>query len=147
MPRASAEDRAARARRAGGRRPPPPPYLSEGAAATWRQILAAKPLGWFDEGNLPLLALYCSTVERARVVSARVAATDVAEKGAHGLEMRLLGLNASCMTLVSKLRLTVQASVNRHSRMLDERGPGEAVASDPLLGGKVVPLHSPGRRT
>jgi phage terminase small subunit len=60
MPRSSAEERAAKAYRAGGKRPAPPAFLNEEAAATWRKIVAAKPLGWFDEGNLPLLALYCA---------------------------------------------------------------------------------------
>ena len=147
MPRSSAEERAAKAYRAGGKRPAPPAFLGKEAAATWRKIVAAKPLGWFDEGNLPLLALYCATLEQARLVAARVGATGVSDKGAHGLEIRLMGLNGSCVTLASKLRLTVQAAVNRHSRMLDERGPGEAAASDPLLGGKVIPLHNRGRRT
>lgn len=142
MPRASAEERAARAFRVGGKRPPAPAHLSTDAAATWRQIIAVKPLGWFDAGSLPLLELYCLTLERAHLVATRVAATDVSDKNAHGLEIRLMGLNASCATLATKLRLSVQAAVHRHSRMLDERGPGEGAAADPLLGGKVVRLRS-----
>ena len=72
----------------------------------------------------------------------RGAATDVADKGVHGLEIRLMGLNASCLVFAIKLRLSVQAAVSRHSRMLDKRRSGEAARSDPLLGGKVVRLRS-----
>jgi hypothetical protein len=38
--------------------------------------------------------------------------------------------------LATKLRITVQASVNRHSRMLDEAGAGDNL--DGLLGGSAV---------
>jgi hypothetical protein len=104
--------------------------------------VAAKPLGWFDAGNLPLLGLYCVTLERARLLSALLAATAVTDKVAHGLEIRLMGLNCSCATLATKLWLSVQAAVHRQSRMLDERGPGETAAADPLLGGRVIRLRT-----
>lgn len=141
MPRASAEGRAAAAYRAGGKRPAPPAWLNAEAKTHWRRIVAEKPLGWFDAGSLPLLAQYCATLVRARELAERLEALPADKKGAQALEVRLMGVNGSCLSLATKLRLSVQAAVDRRSRMLDEEGPGEEPASDPLLGGKVVKLR------
>lgn len=103
--------------------------------------MAAKPLGWFDPGSLLLLETYCATFARLRELLALLDETPPGEKGAAYLEQRIMGLNGSCATLATKLRLTVQSAVDRKSRMLDEVGPGEEAASDPLLGGKVVKLR------
>jgi hypothetical protein len=75
-------------------------------------------------------------------IAHQLAATSIADRVAHGLEIRLMSLNGSCATLATKLRLSVQAAVHRHSRMLDERGLSEAAESDPLLGGTVVRLRT-----
>ena len=142
MPRASAESRAAAALRAGGVRPNPPAGLSLNAADEWRRIVASKPLGWFDAGSLPLLEAYCATLDRLRALHALLLETPPNEKGAAYLEQRIMGLNGNCATLATKLRLSVQSAVDRKSRMLDESGPGEEAAADPLLGGKVVQLRA-----
>ena len=142
MPRASAEGRAASAYRAGEKRPEPPAGLNAVAAAEWRRIVASKPLGWFDAGSLLLLETYCATFARLRDLLALLDETPPNEKGAAYLEQRIMGLNGSCATLATKLRLTVQGAVDRKSRMLDEKGPGEEAAADPLLGGKVVKLRA-----
>jgi hypothetical protein len=142
MPRASAEARAGAALRVGGSRPAPPPQFPEAAAKLWREIVADKPLGWFDAGALPLLRLYCLTLARAEGVEALLLLTPPEDDAAADIEKRLIKLNGSCTTLATKLRLSVQAAVDRRSRMLDESGPGEEAASDPLLGGKVVRLRS-----
>lgn len=142
MPRASAEGRAASAYRAGAKRPSPPAGLASEPAAEWRSIVAAKPLGWFDAGSLPLLETYCVTLARLRELHALLAETPPGEKGAAFLEQRIMGLNGSCAMLATKLRLSVQAAVDRRSRMLDEAGEGEKAAADPLLGGKVVRLRA-----
>jgi hypothetical protein len=107
--------------------------------------VAAKPLGWFDAGSLPLLALLCATLARLRTLHVLLAATPVDAKGAGYLEQRIMGLTASAVTLATKLRLTTQGSVRRDAGILSETGPGEEAASDPLLGGKVVALRPAGR--
>lgn len=144
MPRASADARAAAAHRAGGKRPSAPDWLNAEASAHWRRIVAEKPLGWFDAGSLPLLAQYCATLVRARQLAERLANVEPDVKGAQALEVRLMGVNGSCLSLATKLRLSVQSGVDRKSRMLDESGPGEEAAADPLLGGKVVRLKRRG---
>ena len=60
MPRMSAEERAAAKWRAGGDLPKPPKYLPLEARHLWVGIVSSKPAGWFDAGNLPLLAFPCS---------------------------------------------------------------------------------------
>lgn len=142
MPRASAESRAAAALRAGGHRPEPPDWLTAEARGHWRRIVASKPLGWFDAGSLPLLAQYCATLVRARELAELLAEGAADQKGQQQLEVRLMGMNGSCLNLATKLRLSVQSAVDRKSRLLDESGPGEEVAADPLLGGKVVALRA-----
>lgn len=141
MPRISAEARSAAALRAGGKRQTAPDWLTDEAKGHWKRIVASKPIGWFDEGSLPLLAQYCETLVRARQLAEALRDVPTGEKGAQALEVRLMGINGSCLSLATKLRLSVQSSVDRKSRMLDESGPGEEVASDPLLGGKVVRLR------
>lgn len=142
MPRISAEARAAAPFRALARIPDPPEWLSDEGAAHWRAIVAAKPSGWFDAGNLPLLGQYCATLAQAQKVAQQLAVAEDGVKSIYGLEMRLMGLNGSCATLATKLRLSVQGAVDRKSRMLEKSGPGEEVAADPLLGGKVHRLHA-----
>jgi phage terminase small subunit len=146
MPRASAEARAAARHRAGGGEPPgPPEWLTEAAAGIWRAICAAKPADWFDAGNRPLLAAYCATLARLRDLHVALAAMPVDAKGAAFMEQRVQGMAGSAVMLATKLRLTVQAAVRRDAGILAEKGPGEGVADDPLLGGKVVPIGR-GRR-
>ena len=137
MPRISAEARGALSYRSGSRPPVPPKALSPEAAALWRAIVRAKPLGWFDAGSLPLLARYCRTAARAEQVADELDRTDVEHEDAADLEKRVIKLNGSLTTLATKLRLSVQGSVDRKSRLLDEDGAG-GKADDKLLGGNAV---------
>ncbi len=136
MPRISAEARGALSYRVGGRPPPAPKNLSREAAAIWRAIVRAKPLGWFDPGSLPLLARYCRTAVRAEQLADVLDATTVHDLGAADLEKRVVKLNGSLTTLATKLRLSVQGAVDRKSRLLDEAGAGGA--DDRLLGGTAI---------
>lgn len=132
MPRISAEARAASAYAVGGRHPPPPKDLFPEEAKLWRDIVKAKPLGWFDAGSLPLLAQYCRSVPIA--IKAAEEARGSVDKDAIS---NLAKLNTSIAMLATKLRLSVQAAVDRRNRMLDEEGTGKK-ADDTLLGGKAV---------
>ncbi len=142
MPRASAEGRAGAALRSGAVPPAAPLGLGVRAAEIWRAVVAAKPADWFDAGALPLLRQYCVTAAQAEAVDVVLSAADPADPLTGEIEKRLVKLNGSCTTLATKLRLSVQAAVDRRSGMLGERGPGEEAAADPLLGGKVVPLRA-----
>lgn len=136
MPRISAEHRAAIAYLSGCNPPPAPAKLDPEAVAIWRRIVQAKPIGWFDESSLGLLGLYCTTLVKAQQVAVELAPLEVHAAGVERLERRLTRLNSSCIALATKLRITVQASVNRHSRILDEAGASDDF--DGLLGGSAV---------
>jgi hypothetical protein len=135
MPRMSAEDRAAVKWRAGRDLPTPPKYLPLAARHLWADIVSSKPAGWFDAGNLPLLAQYCSITAMARMLTiGRNALPDDPQhdRQAARLERRILKTTATMCSLASRLRLTPQSTIDRHSRMLSERG----TPRNPLLGGR-----------
>lgn len=147
MPRQSAEARAAGAFQAGGAPPPPPKHLSKEAAAVWRDIVASKPLDWFDAGAQILLEAYCESAVHHRALTRKITALRRG-RGAENweklkpLEKRAASARRDLATLATKLRLSVQANVDRHSRMLAERGnvpeKPEKSARSTLLGGEAV---------
>lgn len=141
MSRQSAESRAAAAYRAGSAPPAPPRHLSKQAAAIWVEIAASKPADWFDAGARILLENYCETAVHARGIAKRLAhlRKSSAWEEAKPWEKRLALMSTTLTTLATKLRLSVQALVDRRSRGILERGAQpEAKQPDTLLGGKAV---------
>jgi hypothetical protein len=134
MPRASAEARSAVAFHAGAGPPVPPEALTDAEKMIWRAIVSSKPIGWFDPGSLQLLEQYCGTLIEAKAVLADL--RKAPEKAKRSLRMELNHLNTSCCMLATKLRLSVQAAIDRRSKMLDEKN--DSTAEDKLLGGKAV---------
>jgi phage terminase small subunit len=128
MPRQSAEARGAAAFRAGAVPLEPPKHLSKEAAALWLAITACKPPDWFDPASAVLLEEFCEVSTHLRALYQHLAR--LREAGAWSeaavTERRWLRVGARLTTLATKLRLTVQAGVDRKSRMLDERGSGGA---------------------
>jgi hypothetical protein len=142
MPRQSVEAKAgARFRaRPSNTLPQPPEHLSPEARTLWVRILASKPCDWFEEGNLPILAQYCDLVaEQAKMVLHRneldvLKPIDVTER----TELIQARINqnrairetaATSAILAAKLRLTVQNTIDRKSRILDEKQPEAVVAA------------------
>ena len=135
MPRQSIEARAAAAWRNGRKPPDPPGYLSKAAKSLYVDIVSSKPADWFSPGSLPLLELYVElTVLSWDLIARRgsLPCTAGNDRTAIKLENRIHKLCATTVGLAVRLRLTVQANVGRHSRMLDERG----APVHPLLGGR-----------
>ena len=140
MPRISAEARGAAAFRAGGSVPEPPRHLSKEAAEIWRKIAASKPVDWFDDGAMALLEDYCAAVLDARYVNDRLEkarATDDEPDDHKSLRKQAALSSTRLIGLATKLRLSVQAQIDRNSRKITERGTQEA-AGDKLIGGKAV---------
>jgi len=139
MSRQSAESRAAASFLAGSAPPEPPKHLSKEAAAVWRAVAASKPADWFDAGSQLLLETLCDAVVHARAVGRKLHA--FRKSGAWDeckpWEKRLALMATTISTLCTKLRLSVQAIVDRHSRKLGERGLPDQKA-DTLLGGRAV---------
>jgi hypothetical protein len=142
--RQSAEARAAATFRAGAASPAPPKHLSRDARAVWIAIAASKPADWFDAGAQPLLESYCELTVQARAIAKKLARL---RKGSSweeskAFERRLEWLSLTLSTLGTKLRLTVQAQIDRRSGRIGERGATpirrRSKAADRLLGGQAV---------
>jgi hypothetical protein len=122
MPRQSVEARAAAFWRKGIVLPDAPEYLSDKAKSLWKDIVSCKPPDWFDEGNLPLLAMFVDLVTTAEELSAQRAALPVLHREAARVRRQHLATLLAATTLAVKLRLTVQNTIDRKSGMLNERG-------------------------
>ena len=151
MPRQSAESRAAASFLAGSAPPPAPKHLSKAAAAIWAGIAASKPADWFDAGAQPLLEQYCVLIVHMRALNRRI--DRMVKAGSWDdlkpWEKRRNQMSATLATLATKLRLSVQAVVEWHSRKIDERGVESQKSSskpDPLLGGRAVWADKPGAK-
>ena len=139
MPRISAEARGSAAFRAGKRPPAPPKSLSPDAAEIWVSIAATKPADWFVSGAEVLLERFCRKAIEARLNDVKIdrlreagADRDVMAAEKHGCV-----LDQTLATLATKLRISVQAMIERHSAKIGERGD-EAASADRLLGGAAV---------
>lgn len=134
MSRMSPEARGAVSHGAGSRLPHAPKWLGADEAQLWREIIRSKPLGWFDPSSLHLLGQYCAVLAAAQRAAVRVAEVDGPFMSERIKD--LVRLNGNCTTLATKLRLTVQTTVDRKSGMLTEKN--DEKAEDKLLGGKAV---------
>src|SRR4029077_8465266 len=121
MPRTSADERAASFYRAGRKSPAPPRVLSTRAKWIWRSIVAAKPIDWFDAGQLGLLADHCETQTRLEEVWARLRRYPVGWREGRLLMVELRILRGNYATSARLLRLTVQQTTERHSTKIAER--------------------------
>ena len=118
--------------------PQPPEHLSEEARKLWARIVESKPADWFEEGSLPLLAQYCDLVaEQAKLILRRnkldqLKPTNLLDR-TELIKVRLdvnKGIREFALastTAAAKLRLTVQNTIDRKSRILDEKAPEAAV--------------------
>jgi hypothetical protein len=134
MPRQSVEARAAAFWRQGRVLPEPPEYLPDRARSLWASIVSCKPPDWFDEGNYPLLAMYCDLAATAEALTAQRDALPVLHREAARLRRQHLATVAAMCTLAVKLRLTPQQAIHRRSGLLSE--PGSRGLGSPLLRGR-----------
>jgi hypothetical protein len=104
------------------RQVPPPDDLSEEAAKVWRDVVATKPVSWWDAGSLPLLAQYCRvTVEARRIdglllVEAEFLTTKKADLPAYSRLRRMQGsISRELAALATKMRLAQQSRYQEKS--------------------------------
>jgi hypothetical protein len=50
-------------------RPDAPAELTPDQAATWREVVASRPVGWFDAASAPLLVAYCRSTSAQAVIA------------------------------------------------------------------------------
>jgi len=103
----------------------------------WRGIVASKPIGFFDAGSLILLGRYVRMACWVEVLENELIGQPALLPRSAGIESRLVKANGCLAQLANKLRLSVEASVDRRSGMLTEKPSGKDgdESEDVLLGG------------
>jgi len=137
MPRKSAENISGALHRAGGKPPSPPRDLKPEAAKLWRAIANERPVDWFNPATLRLLRRFCRTALYVERLHDALDEAEIAGEAAKQLLKQVLAANASLGILAAKMRLSVQAAIDRRAGQLNERGSEDA-ATDRLLGGAAV---------
>jgi hypothetical protein len=118
-----------------------PTEFSPEAAAIWREVVSSRPVDFFDGGSLRLLGQYCRQMAVADRLSAELDATAVSSDTMTGKIKRLAALSASCTTLATKLRISIQSAVHCQSGKISEKSTDEG--QDDLLAGKAKWAEQP----
>ena len=94
----------------------PPDDLTDEQSVVWASVIATKPMDWWDQGSVPLLAAYCRAVVEARKVArlVEVMTADmlVMDEGlTRYKELRKIqaALSGEITTLARQMRLSQQA--------------------------------------
>jgi hypothetical protein len=101
--------------------------MSTEAKRIWSAIVDDRPADWFRPGNLLLLEQLCEVMVAQRKAMAQLAKVP----GDPEIIRAVKDFAAIVNGTAAKLRLTVQADVDRRSRRVDEKEP----QADVLLGG------------
>jgi hypothetical protein len=114
----------------------PPKQLSARAKAIWKEIVAAKPLDWFDAGSVGLLVDHCRTQERLEDCWRALDRLPVGSVDANLVMRELRTLRTNYATSARLLRLAVSHGIERQAAKAAEKAPeaqGEA-----LIGGQAA---------
>jgi hypothetical protein len=112
--------------------------LSVPAKRLWSEITSDRPADFFRPGSFELLELYCELTIRLRGAVKELKAVSAEDCP---VKLRAVkDLSTVLVVLATKLRLTIQADVDRRARgKLSERGDSPLDAPiDPLIGGRAV---------
>jgi hypothetical protein len=109
--------------------------MSAAARRIWREIVAGKPVDWFDAASSQLLRLHCEAVAGAHRAAAelRELAPGSAEFTRACVVWKMF--SGSAITSAKALRLTTQNTVERHAAKAGERS-NVTVLDTRLLGGR-----------
>jgi phage terminase small subunit len=132
MPRISPAARAAAIWKTGGQKPRPPKHLSADAKRIWSEIVDDRPADWFRPGSLLMLEQLCEVMVAQRKALMQLAKNPNDPDTIRAVKDFAAIVNGTAV----KLRLSVQADVDRRSRRVDEKEPGADVL---LLGGWEPP--------
>jgi hypothetical protein len=94
-----------------------PPELTPAQAATWRAVVASRPVDWFDGGSAPLLVAYVRAVDTQAVLATAIDAFDqttLATDEGSATYRRLLALQEAQAKLAIKLATAMRLS--QHAR-------------------------------
>jgi hypothetical protein len=135
MPRRSAEEKAAAFYRVRTRAVEPPRGMSAAARRAWREIIASKPVDWFDPGSLQLLRLHCEAIAGANKLAADLRKLPAGSREFTRGCAAWKAMYASAMSTARALRLTTQQAVESRSAKITEPST-IANIEDRLLGGR-----------
>jgi hypothetical protein len=121
MARISHDAKAAVIYREGKSPPVAPKALSSRARAIWKQIVEAKPSGWFDGGNFALLADHCEEQARLEMIWAELRQVMPGSDESKNLTSEFKIVNSAVAASARYLRLTVQETIPQKSMKLSER--------------------------
>lgn len=119
--------------------------MSTPAKRIWREIVAGKPIDWFDSGSLPILQLHCENTARAQRVSRDLAAVQPGSVACRHLSSAMKTLTIILASSSKQLRLTVQKAVDTRSKKVAETGVVGQGDDDDLIGGNALKLNGNGR--
>ena len=136
MPRSSAAERAAAFYRTDPASRVPPRALTARARTIWREIVAAKPIDWFDAGSLGLLADHCETQARLEACWVGLRQLPVGCKEAKLIMDEVRVLRANYGRSAQLLRLVVQHAIDWRSTKAAEKAPD--AQGDALIGGQAA---------
>jgi hypothetical protein len=94
-----------------------PAELTSDQSATWRAVVASRPIDWFDAGSAPLLISYCRVVAAQRVLATAIDAFDattLSTPDGSNTYRRLVALQEAQAKLAIKLATAMRLS--QHSR-------------------------------
>lgn len=94
-----------------------PQELTPGQAATWRAVVASRPIDWFDGGSAPLLVSYCRAIDVQATLATAIEAFDpevLATAEGSATYRRLLALQEAQAKL--SIRLATSMRLSQHAR-------------------------------
>jgi hypothetical protein len=130
--RHSAEGRSGSFYRAGGGPAQAPAGMSPLARRIWREIIASKPLDWFDADALRGLEAHCEGRARLHDLTRRLAREDVGSREFRELAASQRIISAMLAVSTRQLRLTVQHKIDYQTTTMKEGG---SASGDELIGG------------
>lgn len=111
--------------------------MSAAGRRIWREIVASKPIDWFEAGSLHILRHHAENVASADRVSRQLARVKVGTTEFRELTGDARRLGAAIATSARQLRLTVQHSIDRRDQKAGERGAMRDPDAD-LIGGRAL---------
>jgi hypothetical protein len=136
MSRQSAEERSASYFRAGKKPPEPMRGMTPAARRVWREIVAGKPVDWFDSGSLPVLRIHCENIASANRVSRDRARLKPGSPEFRAVSVEMKSAVMELAVTSRQLRLTVQHAIDNEDMATRERGVLNGDAE--LIGGPAL---------
>jgi hypothetical protein len=138
--RHSAEERAGSFYRKGRKSTQPPRGMSPAGRRIWREIIASKPVDWFDADPRQELMAHCENRARLNDLMQRLAKEDVGSRAFRQLAINMKMISTMLVASSRQLRLSVHAATDRGSTKLTEHGSATG-ADDDLVGGAATRGH------